>query len=65
LLKCPEAYTASAVPEKIGKLVNRALTSSWDEKDETSMGIVRNVVNWGSFLSVWKFFRMFASAIRT
>jgi len=47
------------MPDKIGKLVDQALNKAWDPKEEDPKTIVRNMVKWGNFLSVWKFYSMF------
>ena len=50
------ATLSKALPEKVGKLVDRALTKAWNLDDESDMSIVRNMLKWGNFLSVWKFY---------
>ena len=44
---------------KIGKLVDQALTKAWTVAGNSSMTIVRNMVKWGNFLPVWKFYSEF------
>ena len=46
-------------PEKIGKLVDRALKQAWNFEDDRNIFILENVVKWGNFLPVWRFYRMY------
>lgn len=41
---------------QIGKLVDQALNKMWNMKDESPLVIVKNMVKWGNFLSVWNFY---------
>ena len=50
--------TASA---KIGKLVNQALNKAWEAENEETMDIVKNMVKWGNFVSVWKFYSKYSA----
>jgi len=44
------------MPAKIGHLVDRALSRAWDsDKDETPLAIVKKMIKWGNFISVWRF----------
>ncbi|XP_067936897.1 E3 ubiquitin-protein ligase rnf213-alpha-like [Watersipora subatra] len=41
---------------KLGKLVDAAVSRKWKFDDSNNMATVRNIIEWGSFLSLWKFF---------
>lgn len=41
---------------KITKLVDQAVNKAWDTDDERPMTIVKNMLKWGNFFSVWSFY---------
>ena len=45
-----------ATTSKVTKLVDQALNKAWDTEDERHMTIIRNMLKWGNFLSVWSFY---------
>ena len=47
---------AGATTNKVTKLVDQALNKAWDNEDERHMTIIRNMLKWGNFLSVWSFY---------
>ena len=47
----------NALPGKVGRLVDVALNKVWSTTDESEMSIVKNMVKWQNFLSVWRFYR--------
>ena len=51
------SHLTQALPEKVGRLVDLALNKVWNTAEETDMSIVKNMVKWQNFLSVWKFYR--------
>lgn len=50
------ARLSQGMPAKVGKLVNQALTKAWTVENADTMEIVKNMVKFGNFVSVWKFF---------
>lgn len=53
------SYLADALPAKVGKLVNQALTKAWVVENVGQIAIVQNMVTVGNFVAVWNFFRKY------
>jgi len=54
------SHLSRAMPAKIGQLVDRALFTAWhNDKDETPLAIVKEMIKWGNFISVWRFYSKF------
>lgn len=59
------AQLSKAMPDKVGRLVDQALTKAWKVENIETMEIVKNMVILGNFLSVWKFYGMWWLVIHT
>lgn len=53
------AHLSGAMPIKVGKLINQALTKGWEVENVSAIDIVKNMVTLGNFVAVWNFYRKY------
>ncbi|XP_067936896.1 E3 ubiquitin-protein ligase RNF213-like [Watersipora subatra] len=52
-----ENNPSSGNPSKMAKLVDAAISKRWHLDDSNNMAIVRQIMKWENFQSLWKFFK--------